>query len=241
MAGKRARAAVKRTRARALLPFTSSAHLSFGENCLTDNVLERHGLKLLTTPYSHGRTTIEHILELERDDYRSLLDRERLERGEADGHPVVRLGGFGPLANRYDPQHELGFEFTHHQVLDDPGDAERLRRRAEALVALRGRRRVVLWYHHRQHGSTDRELLAAHLTELRARYSTPSIRSEVVCFTQELVDPDDDRRLTATSVDGVPFYVLHTRARWEGADQDVFWARVDDDLIAAMVRAVKAR
>ncbi len=63
--------------------------LSFGENCLADNVLSRHDLKSFTTPYSHGRSCIEHILQLEYDRYKHLLCLEHLSYRDVWGTKAV--------------------------------------------------------------------------------------------------------------------------------------------------------
>ena len=36
-------------------------YLSFGENCLTDNILSRYNIKSYSTPYSSARSNIEYI------------------------------------------------------------------------------------------------------------------------------------------------------------------------------------
>lgn len=42
-------------------------NLSFGENCFAERMLERHEQKSFATPYSWGRSNIEYVLHLERD------------------------------------------------------------------------------------------------------------------------------------------------------------------------------
>ena len=39
--------------------------LSLGENCLPDNVLQRHGRKTLSTVFSSGRSNIDYAVSLE--------------------------------------------------------------------------------------------------------------------------------------------------------------------------------
>lgn len=48
----------------------SNIYLSFGENCLTDRLLERHGLKSFATPFSWGLSNVEYILQIEKDKYK---------------------------------------------------------------------------------------------------------------------------------------------------------------------------
>ena len=85
--------------------------LSFGENCLTDNILERHHIKSFSTPYSSGRSNIEYILQIERARFEDFLNPEYLEYTEFDGRRVVRLRQYTQVDNTYNPWHMNGFEF----------------------------------------------------------------------------------------------------------------------------------
>lgn len=48
--------------------------VSFGENCLTDNILSRNDLKSFSTPYSSGRSNIEYILAHEKEYFNDFLN-----------------------------------------------------------------------------------------------------------------------------------------------------------------------
>lgn len=53
-------------------------YVSIGENCLTDNILDRFNIKSFSTPYSHGRSNIEYAIHLESEKYQNLLNPEFL-------------------------------------------------------------------------------------------------------------------------------------------------------------------
>ncbi|MFJ5369320.1 DUF1796 family putative cysteine peptidase, partial [Bosea sp. CER48] len=50
-------------------PLGPANWLSLGENCLPDNILERNGLKMFSTPFSHGRSNIEYAIQLHSEGY----------------------------------------------------------------------------------------------------------------------------------------------------------------------------
>ena len=66
-------------------------YLSFGENCLPDHILNRYALKSFTTPFSHGRSNVEYILNLERDDYTDFLNLDYLSYEYLNEDRVQRL------------------------------------------------------------------------------------------------------------------------------------------------------
>ena len=58
---------------------TENVCVSFGENCLTDDILKRHNLKSYSTPYSSSRSNIEYILQIEEDCFSDFLNPEYIE------------------------------------------------------------------------------------------------------------------------------------------------------------------
>ena len=61
-----------------------------------------------------------------------------------------------------------------------------------------------------------------------------------VIFAQKLVTACDDRKIEYRKVnDHIHFFEFYTQAFWCGINQDLFWARVDDDLIQLMIEQVK--
>ncbi len=91
--------------------------VSLGENCLTENILQRHGKKLFSSPYSHVRSNIEYAIQLEADHYINMLDRSSLYYDKVGDLKVIRKKLPAVTENIYNKLHQKGFEFTHHDVL----------------------------------------------------------------------------------------------------------------------------
>lgn len=111
--------------------------LSFGENCLTDNILERYHIKSFSTPFSSGRSNVEYILQIEKDRYKDFVNPQYLEYACVDGHRVVRLNRYSQLDNTYNRLHMMGFAFTHHDVLGETATREKLKLRASRMMKLK--------------------------------------------------------------------------------------------------------
>ncbi|MBQ8724136.1 MAG: hypothetical protein IJY74_00515, partial [Oscillospiraceae bacterium] len=79
-----------------------------------------------------------------------------------------------------------------------------------------------------------------HLNELKSLYEGRTKQTvNVIMFTQVIVDDDAERRVTHVIEDGIHIYKFYVKNIWSGTDQDVFWARCDDDLIKTMIEDVK--
>jgi hypothetical protein len=228
-----------KTKGKLNLMFSKKVYVSYGENCLTDNILQRHLVKSFTTPFSHGRSNIEYILHLEKDDYKDFVNLEHLKYEELGGKNVARLKTYRHIRNDYNEQHKNGFEFTHHDVIKHEKMRLKMTKRVQLLRDLKGKKKFVMVYHHRLNPTTDSDLLLQDLKELKLLYSTPKVHSEVVCFTQSIVNDKKDRKVVHTTRDGVHCFVFHTENEWAGNDNHIFWANCDDDLIAEMIRFIK--
>lgn len=212
--------------------------VSFGENCLTDDILKRHNIKSFSTPYSSARSNIEYILQLEKAEFRDFVNPEYLEYGEADGRRVARLKKYTQTNNTYNPAHMKGFEFTHHDVLAEAATREKMQRRASRMLHLRCRE-LNIFYHSRRDPATDRAMLTAHLNELKRIYEERCGAVNVHMFTQIIIDDPKLRRMEHRMENGIHIYEFYVLNEWAGSDQEIFWARCDDDLIEMMIQDVR--
>jgi glycosyltransferase involved in cell wall biosynthesis len=220
--------------------FARRIYVSFGENCLTDNILERHNLKLITTPYSHGRTNIEYIIQLEQDNYKDFLNPEFLQYEDLNEKKVPRLKKYNNIQNQYNELHENGVEFTHHDVIASREARQKMQRRVDKLQKLKGKKSFIILYHHRVHPQTNQEKLLSDLNKIKELYSSSKIRSEVICFTQKIIHQKDQRNLEYELKNGIHYFIFHTQAEWAGGNDDLFWARTDEDLIRQMINSIKS-
>jgi len=219
--------------------FSKNVYLSFGENCLTDNILSRHNIKSFTTPFSHGRSNIEYILQLEKDNYKDFLNLKYLTYEEISEQKVPILKKYNSLINEYNALHMNGFEFTHHDVISDGEIRLKIEERINKLHSLIGKKKIVIFYHHRLNKSTKKDLLLSHLNELKNLYSTKKIKAEIICFTQNIVHFLDERNLQYSMNNGIHFFEFNTLNEWSGTDNNLFWALCDDDLILRMIKFAK--
>jgi len=213
-------------------------YFSLGENCLTDDIINRYQLKSFTTPYSWGRSNVEYLLQIEKDGFADFLNEEYLRYEIVRGQKTLILKRYDSLSNCYDPSCMNGFEFTHHDVLADPEKREMFRRRCARMTSLRGKR-VFMFYHHRICKETDRKMLLEHLSQLRRLYAARSLQARMIMFTQVLVEDESQRKVERFFINGIHVYVFYTMTMWSGNDKEILWARCDDDLLSVMIGDVK--
>lgn len=214
--------------------------VSFGENCLTDNILKRHGLKSFSTPYANCRSNIEYILQIERDRFSDFLNSEYLSWEYAGDKKVLRSSNYRKLQNFYDAMHMCGYEFTHYDVINNKAHRDAVQRRCDRLLNLGKDEDVFLniFYFHRQNSNTDMYLLIDHLNELKEIYEARCKYAQVVMFQQIIVDDASLRRVEHHVINGIHIYSLFVMEIWAGSNQDIFWGRCDDDLISQMLSSV---
>lgn len=214
-----------------------SVYVSFGENCLTDDILKRYKLKSFSTPFSSGRSNIEYILQIEKDNYTNFLNTEYMRYEPLNDKDMLRLKFYNKISNQYDTLSMNGFEFTHHDVMADPVMMEKLQRRCNRLLNLNAKR-MFIFYHHRYCKNTDRKMLLEHLNELKKLYRKRCSNVKIIMFTQVLVRDKSQRKMEHHFVNGIHLYVFYTLKIWGGSDPDILWARCDDDLISQMINEI---
>jgi len=218
---------------------TNRIYLSFGENCLTDNILSRYGLKSFTTPFSHCRSNIEYILELERNNYKNFISGEFLKYGDLNGKPVPRIETDLILENNYHHLHKHGIEFPSQDVIKNKKYWQKIVGRANKLKLFLGKGHYILLYHHRICEDNDLELLLIHLSELKKYYSTEQYECQVVLFKQIIIPKESKKNLLYQKYKDIHIFDFQTHYSWTGRDQRKYWAFIDDSLISKMLEIIK--
>lgn len=212
---------------------------SLGENCLTDNILDRNGLKSFSSPFSSGRSNIEYILGFEKQGYTDFIDKNFLEyQYLGDGKKVVRNNKYVVTRNIYNGSCALGFEFTHHDVIADERARQAFERRYQRILSLTNNN-IILVYHHRKCDQTDTGLMLYHLTELADIYKSRQNNVAIFAFYQVIVSDKTERKVESYRVGDVHMYKFYTLDEWSGNNNDIFWARCDDDLVQIMIDDIK--
>jgi hypothetical protein len=58
-------------------------------------------------------------------------------------------------------------------------------------------------------------------------------------FSQVIVSKENQRKVEHTVNRGVNVYKFYTLNEWAGDNQDIFWARCDEDLLTKMIVDIK--
>lgn len=220
--------------------FTKNLWISLGENCLTDNILQRHNLKSFSTPYSHGRSNIDYAIQLEHLKYLGLLDSANLKHESLDGKNVVRSTLINSCDDIYHQLQMNGFEFTHHDILKSVSAKKSLERKVGKLQRYKGSKNYVFFYHYRLNNNMSKDKVFEKVAQFSSFYKLNGHKCFMIVFTQNIINDDNRRGIYYSKVsDTVHFFELSTLHNWQGDNQDIFWARVDDDLIQKMIAATK--
>lgn len=215
-------------------------YLSIGENCLTDNILVRHKLKSFSTPYSHGRSNLDYVIKLEKENYSNLLKSEYLYYDYAGETKVVRNKHYSESDNIYNELHQNGFEFTHHDVINNDIQRNSYERKIFRMQSFSKREKIKFVYHYRNNDNKDLKLIVKKAEKFLSYYQRKAIKCEFIFFTQEIISKKEERSLIKVyNFNNIKGYVLKTLEVWAGDDQDLFWARKDDDLITKMIKEIK--
>lgn len=96
------------------------------------------------------------------------------------------------------------------------------------------------FYHHRKSKNSNINLLRRKLSDFNEVYGSIDKKCIVVLFHQVVVGDKNERRLEVDEMkNGLIEYVFYTEKLWGGNNPDVFWAKVDDDLICKMIEDVE--
>lgn len=220
-------------------PVSEVIWISLGENCLPDDILRRHNRKSFSSVFSSGRSNIEYILQMEKDNYQHLLKKEYLQHFPDGAHSVVRSTFYNNCIGQYSERHMLGFEFTHHDPLSIKEDNRAFKRRIARQLEYRGNKNFVFLYHHRITENSAFPLLREHLNEFLSLYKSKECDCKLVLFYQNIIPANDTKRIDFTLHDtGLLEFECHTHEIWGGDDLETFWARKDDALFADMFTTV---
>ena len=206
-------------------------YLSLGENCLADDILKRYGLKSFSTPYSPARTNIEYAIFNEKNGYQNLLSESKLKRCHRYGQEMIVNEDYPQPLNIYDKSVSSGFEFTHHNILQDNKAMESFVRKVERMKQLKNQQ-VCFLYHYRYSSKNSIDDLILKGNEFLGYYP----KAKLCIMTQKICKSKDERILNIQHpAKNITVFEFVTMNVWGGDDQNIFWARCDDDLISEMI------
>lgn len=214
--------------------------LSLGENCLPDDILSRFHLKSYSSPFASCRSNIDYLIEMHTNKYDNLFDEESVSKFSLDGGTVLRSIVYNKSHPIYHNLHTNGFEFTHHNWIDNPDLKQSLQRRLRRMVSDIGCKDFVFLYHHRITESSDTQKIRLKLSLFADFFTSNYKKCKIIFFYQNLTSEDSERRVITKDLDdNVLEYEIITTHAWEGSNQNIFWARVDNDLLKTMIESAK--
>lgn len=220
--------------------FSNTYYLSIGENCLTDNILDRFKIKSFSTPYSHGRSNLDYAIMLEKEKYENLLKPDYLQYDFVGETKVVRNRYYSKSDSIYNELHKNSFEFTHHDVLNNDAQRRSYQRKIDRMLSFDRSKRLKFVYHYRNNDDLDIPKLVNKADQFLKLYQVKGIHCEFIFFTQEIITENSQRSIAKIyDTKNVKGYLLHTTELWAGDDEDVLWARKDDDLLAKMIKEIR--
>ncbi len=224
------------------LKFAKTLNVSLGENCLTDNILQRHHIKSFSTVYSHSRSNMDYAIQLEEENYAKLLVKDYLYFDTIEETVVVRNKHYSDQSNIYSDLHNNGFEFTHHDVINNSSHAESIKRKIERLNKYKGRKNYSFFYHYRLNPNSSLDMICQKADTFLKHYAINGKKCELIIFTQNIISDASQRGIKEISYNAnIRAFILNTLHLWSGNDQDIFWARNDDDLLAEMLKTINSQ
>ena len=208
--------------------------VSIGENCLADDILQRHGQKAFSTPYSFARSNIDYAIKLEETEYNTLLLPDNLYYS-LNEH-VVRSKIITECDQIYNFMHLNGFEFTHHDVIKDEKCIESYKRKINRMKQLKNTNRPICFlYHYRYNDNMDTQKI---IKKAETFVNFYNLSAFVAIFYQNV--QNKYRKLVHNKVTKrVITFEFFTPHIWQGSNQTIFFAKNEDDLIKIMLTEIQ--
>jgi len=222
-------------------PKSKMLWLALGENKLADKILERHGLKSFTTPYSQTKSNIDYAIALEKIDYSGLLQEETLYYPNKNNKSIVRSKAIVACDDIFNSMHQKGFEFPQDIINSQKqrkifeSTLNRMRKLKEST------NEVCFLYFHRTNPNTNLDLLYSKMrTFLEFYHKNQTNKARVTIFTQKIIENADERTVVQKQLSNdIHFFEFHTLVEWKGNDLNYLYATIDDDLIEKMIEEMK--
>lgn len=218
--------------------------LSLGENCLVRDIFETYKLNFLNTIYASARSNIDYALQLEKTNYKDLIETKYLKHFKNSVNQNIVINQKFKCSN--DIFHELnanGFEFSHHDVIGNKKHRGMYIRRINRQLDLRGKRNVIFTYHHRMNDNMNVNYVRDKLKEFQQYYTNEHVKCVIVFLYQNLVNTKEERKLDINYTSkNIIECVFHTQIIWEhflwGEIPNRNIKEIDDDLFKQMIDSV---
>lgn len=166
-------------------------NISLGENCLIDALLSKYGIKRESYTFGSVRTNIEYNLEIIKDNFDYLLKSDLLVKKTLNKtQKVVKNKKYLTVKNNiYCSSVVDGFEFTHHDVIDNNKDIDSYNRKIKRTKNALKNNNIIFWYHYRYSTKNNLEILIKQFNNFIKYLSQNNNKKYQVCiFTQIISD-----------------------------------------------------
>lgn len=210
---------------------------AYGENCMPINVLRRHKKNSPSTPFSAGRSDIEHIEYFERTGFKEFVDPNYIIEANAFNSNRCYLNIASKSSGSFKPGRHRYVEFTHHNPLEKK-DKETLSRRVKRMINARkaDNKKYLLYFHRGQHGfKYTKGKIKSLANSILDMYNE---QTRIVTYAQTIVKDKEQRGVSTviTSNCRVIFFELKTLNLWAGYNKKIFFGKGDDDLFKLMFK-----
>jgi hypothetical protein len=136
-------------------------HISFGENCLIDYLLEKYNLKKESYIFGSVRTNIEYNMQIIFENFENLLNKKFLYNKKINNNSnVVKNSCYKTKYDIYNTSISNEFEFTHHDVINNKNHINSFIRKIKRFQdILNTHNTIILWYHFRYSITNNIEIL----------------------------------------------------------------------------------
>lgn len=126
-------------------------NISLGENCIIDALLKRYNIKRESFIFGSVRTNIEYNFEIIKNEMKYLIDKKYLKKTIVNNiTPVIKNTKYTNISKKiYDGSVSSGFEFTHHNVLENVNAYNSYCRKISRMKHSLQNDSIIFWYHYR--------------------------------------------------------------------------------------------
>ncbi len=213
-------------------------YLSIGENCMCGVIFKRMGIQnTRSTPYTFARSNIAYAVSFEETDYAHFLDKECLIKEKTSFSPDAWRNRSVPVLEPglFDIGMASGFEFTHHDVVNNIEHRESFERKIKRMIDLRSSNEdVVFFYNHRYMEEDSTDKILGYCSRFLDHYDHDGRSVRMVIMNQRLTEKADEHRIEIRVHERcviVDFYTLYI---WAGESPWHVHGEIDDDLICEM-------
>ena len=217
-------------------------YLSIGENCMAGKMLRRFEISnTWSTPYTWARSNISYAIECEEQKYNNLLNVNYIVKDDKSPFPESwRNTSFVNQQGPFEHSVSNGFEFAHHDVIDNAEHKSSYERKTQRMLELRDTDEdIVFFYHHRYVDNDNIDFVISECERFLQFYASDHHKRSLVIITQSIVSDYTMRRIEVTQEKSCVVARFYTTRVWAGSEEGMVAGELDDDLFVEMFKELK--